>query len=85
MIQVDRLWYKRYKDGEISKEEFADYLLRTFPARDIAIALVGTLDYDFRPIAISQEEFDRHFRIKGIKADGSAEGRGRPRKETTTP
>lgn len=76
MIQVDRLWYKRYKDGEISKEEFADYLLRTFPAKDIAVALVGTLDYDLRPIAITQDEFNRHFRIKGIKADGTPENRG---------
>lgn len=81
MILVDRQIYKRYKDGEISKEEFADYLLRTFPARDIALSLVGTLDYDLKPITITQDEFNRHFRIRGIKADGTPETRGHKRKD----
>ena len=77
MIQIDRQIYRRYKDGEISSKEVADYLLRTYPVTEIAIALAETLDFDFKPITITQEEFSRHFRIRGIKADGSVENRGR--------
>lgn len=77
MIQIDRQIYRQYKDGEISAKEVADYLLRTFPVTEIALALAETLDFDFKPITITQEEFNLHFRIRGIKADGSIENRGR--------
>lgn len=76
MIQIDRQIYKQYKDGEISVKQVADYLLRTYPVTDIALALAETLDFDFKPITISQEEFNLHFRIKGIRADGTPENRG---------
>lgn len=76
MIQIDRNIYKQYKEGEISQKQLADYLLRTFPASEIALALAETLDIDIKPIAISQQEFDLHFRIKGIRADGTPENRG---------
>ena len=76
MIQVDRAIFKQYKDGELSQKAFADYLLRTFPASEIALALVETLDIDYKPIAITQEEFNLHFRIKGVRADGTPENRG---------
>ncbi len=76
MIQVERSVFKQYKDGELSKERFADYLLRTFPASEIALALVETLDIEYKPIAITLEEFNTHFRIKGVRADGTPENRG---------
>ena len=76
MITIDRQLYKQYKDGEISRKELADYLIRTFPASEIALALVETLDFDIKPIAITQEEFNIHFRIKGTRADGTPENRG---------
>ena len=75
MISIDRQTYKQYKDGEISAKEVADYLLRTFPASEIALALVETLDFDIKPITITQEEFNLHFRIKGVRADGTPENR----------
>jgi len=82
MIQIDRQIYKQYKDGEISVKQVADYLLRTYPVTEIALALAETLDYDFKPITISREEFELHFRIRGIKPDGTPENRGKRRDKT---
>ena len=82
MIQIDRQIYRQYKDGEISTKEVADYLLRTFPASEIALALAETLDFEYKPITITQEEFNLHFRIRGIKADGTPENRGKRRDKT---
>ena len=83
MIQIDRQIYRRYKDGEISTKDVADYLLRTYPVTDIALALAETLDFDYKPITITQEEFSRHFRIRGIKENGEIELRGRKSKKDT--
>lgn len=82
MIQIDRQIYKQYKDGEISVKQVADYLLRTYPVTEIALALAETLDFDFKPITITQEEFNLHFRIRGIKPDGTPENRGRRAKDS---
>lgn len=82
MIQIDRNIYKQYKDGEISVKQVADYLLRTYPVTEIALALAETLDFDFKPITISKEEFELHFRIRGIKPDGTPENRGKRRDKT---
>lgn len=82
MISIDREIYKRYKSGDISAKEVADYLLRTYPVTEIALALAETLDFVFKPITISQQEFDLHFRIRGIKPDGTPENRGK-RKDRT--
>lgn len=82
MIQIDRALYRQYKDGEISVKQVADYLLRTYPVTDIALALAETLDFDFKPITISKEEFELHFRIRGIKPDGTPENRGKRRDKT---
>lgn len=82
MIQIDRQIYKQYKDGELSPRQVADYLLRTYPASEIALALVETLDIDLKPIAISQQEFNLHFRIKGVRPDGTPEKRGHHTKKT---
>ena len=82
MIQIDRNIYKQYKDGEISVKQVADYLLRTYPVTEIALALAETLDIDIKPITITQEEFNLHFRIRGIKPDGTPENRGRRAKDS---
>ena len=81
MLSIDRQIYKQYKDGEISTKEVADYLLRTYPVTEIALALAETLDFDYKPITITQEEFALHFRIRGIKPDGTVENRGRRNKD----
>ena len=82
MISIDRQIYRQYKDGEISTKEVADYLLRTYPVTEIALALAETLDFDYKPITITQEEFSLHFRIRGIKPDGTPENRGKRRDKT---
>ena len=81
MITIDRQIYKQYKDGEISTQGLADYLLRTFPVTEIALALAETVAFDaeFKPITLTQEEFNLHFRIRGIKPNGEKEKRGRPK------
>ena len=82
MIQIDRQLCRQYKDGEISTKEVADYLLRTYPVTEIALALAETLDLEYKPITITQEEFNLHFRIRSIKADGTTENRGKRRDKT---
>ena len=82
MISIDRQIYRQYKDGEIRTKEVADYLLRTYPVTEIALALAETLDFEYKPITITQEEFSRHFRIRGIKPDGTPENRGKRRDKT---
>lgn len=82
MIQIDRTTYRQAKSGEMTKEQLANYLLKTFPVYEIALALAETLDYDIKPITLTQEEFNLHFRIRGIKADGTPENRGKRRDKT---
>lgn len=82
-LLIDRDIMRRYKEGYMTKEDLADYLLKTFPAKDIALSLVNTLDYDYKPIAISLEDFNNHFRIKGTKSTGEEERRGRKPKNYT--
>lgn len=82
MVQIDRQIYRQYKDGKISAKEVADYLLRTYPVTEIALALAETLDFEYKPITITQEEFSRHFRIRGVKPDGTPENRGKRRDKT---
>ena len=80
MISIDRETYKRYKTGQLSLEALTQYLIRNYSIYDIAHSLAETIDYEApKPIALSQEEFEAHFRIKGIKPDGTPETRGRRR------
>ena len=83
MLSIDRQIYRQAKSGEMTKEELANYLLKTFPVYEIALALAETINYEEqKPIPITQEEFSRHFRIIGVKPDGTPENRGR-RKDRT--
>ena len=83
MLQIDRTIYRQAKSGEMTKEQLANYLLKTFPVYEIALALAETINYEEpKPITITQEEFEAHFRIRGIKPDGTPENRGR-RKDRT--
>ena len=79
MISIDRATARKLANGEISTQDLADIFIKTYPAMEIALALAETYEYelDSRPIVISQEEFSRHFRIKGVRPDGTPENRGR--------
>ena len=81
LIQLDRETYRKAKTGEMSLEALADYLMKHYPVYEIALALAETINYE-APKPITREEFEQHFRIRGVRADGSSESselRGRPR------
>ena len=82
MIALDRNIYRQAKTGEMSLERLAEYLLKNYPVYEIALSLAETINYEEpKPIAISREEFEAHFRIRGVKSDGSEEKRGRPKND----
>lgn len=84
MIQLDRNIYRQAKTGEMTLQQLADYLLRTYPVYEIALSLAETINYEApKPITITREEFEAHFRIRGVKSDGSEEKRGRPKSDAT--
>lgn len=84
MIQLDRETYRKAKSGEMSIEQLANHLLRNYPVYEIAMSLAETINYEApKPITITREEFEQHFRIRGVRADGSSELRGRPRTDST--
>lgn len=76
MINIDSVVLRRYKTGDITKEQFINYLIRAFSSIDIAESLAELIETDFTPIALTREQFERHFRIKGTRADGTPDGRG---------
>ena len=72
----------------MSIDEAAQYLTNNYPVTHIAEALADFLLSDgaqMKPIVISMEEFDAHFRIKGVTSDNQVERRGRPKKVTIKP
>ena len=84
MIQIEREWFRKAKSGEVTLDQLAEYLLKNFPVYEIARSLAETIEYNEpKPIVISQEEFSQHFRIRGVRADGELELRGRPKSDTT--
>ena len=83
MIQLDRNTYRQAKTGEMTHEQLANYLLRTYPVMEIALSLAETINYESpKPITITMEEFEQHFRIRGVRPNGDKELRGRPRAST---
>lgn len=78
MIQLDRTVWKQAKSGEMSLDALAEYLLKTYPVYEIARSLAETIQYEEpKPILLTKAEFDAHFRIRGIRPDGTEETRGR--------
>lgn len=63
--------------------QITEYLLRNFNTFELVESLAELLQdqADMKPITISEAEFKAHFRIKGVKADGTPENRGKARKE----
>ncbi len=72
MIEIkDTTLYRKVKNGEASNEEIADYLMKNYTAYAIAVAMAEVLatSESFDPIVISEEQFLRHFRLKGKRLD----------------
>lgn len=83
MIKLERDVYRQARSGEMTLQQLADYLLRTYPVYEIAMSLAETINFqEIKPIVISEEEFRTHFRIRGIKDNGEAELRGRPKSDS---
>lgn len=83
MSDIKTAVLKRMRGTRMSVEEVKEYLVNNYPVTQIAEALAELLfeaPEEFKPVVISQEDFDRHFRIRGVTADNRAEKRGRPRK-----
>jgi thioredoxin-related protein len=82
MIQLPRPVYAEAKSGNMSLEKLADYLLKNYPVYEIALSLAETINYEEpKPIVITKEEFAKHFRIRGVRDNGEAELRGRPKND----
>lgn len=65
----------------MSIDEAARYFITNYPVMQIAEALADLLLTEHKvvkPITISKEEFEEHFRVKGFTAEGASEKRGRP-------
>lgn len=65
----------------MSIDEAAAYLMNNYPVTQISEALADLLLTDYqpiKPIIITEEEFNAHFRIRGTTLSGTAENRGRP-------
>lgn len=65
----------------MSIDEAAQYLMNNYPVTQISEALADLLLTDFQPIKpviITEEEFNAHFRIRGTTTDNQVERRGRP-------
>ena len=80
---VQRALLKKIQGTRASVDELTDYILNNMPVRQIAesLAIMVYESETVKPITISQEEFEKHFRIRGITANNEIERRGRPRKE----
>ena len=84
MIALPRNIYAEAKSGTMSLEKLADYLLKNYPVYEIALSLAETINYEEpKPIVITREEFSKHFRIRGVRDNGEAELRGRPKNDVT--
>lgn len=80
------------KDGTVTTEQVAMQLLKDFDVLTIATSLVEVLtayQEEEMPITVSQEEYKRIMdrmggllKVRGIRQDGTAEYRGRKRKDS---
>ena len=82
MFMLDKPLVSAVKSGQIERKELVADLLRQNNVIELAEKLADyIITYDeVAPIVISQDEFDRIvslFRIRGLRADGTFENRGK--------
>lgn len=81
MIEIKDLQLKKeIKDGIADQNEVVRYLLKNYSSWDIVTALTEMIMADIQQptkITITKEDFFAHFKIRGFKADGSIENRGK--------
>lgn len=82
MLLVDKALVSAVKTGQMERRELVQDLLRQNNVIELAEKLADyVIAYDEpKPIVVSQEEYDRIvslFKIRGLRADGTKENRGR--------
>lgn len=83
MFILEKAIISAVRTGQAQKRELVNELLRTNTVLELAEKLADYLveyDEDKKPITVSQEEFERItslFRIRGLRADGTFENRGK--------
>ena len=78
---MGRVW-----NGDMSLADLSNYLMENYSVKDICMCLAEILADrpDNTPITVTVQEFEKIkalFKIRGQKADGGVETRGRKRKE----
>ena len=89
MIITDPTLAKDLKAGVCNPKELSRYLLNNYPATQLAEALAQELieSHVAKPIVLTEQEFNSHFRIRGLRlVDGKweKEPRGQYSKKDTT-
>lgn len=84
MIELNRTQQAQIRRGELTRTEL-ESIVMSYPMGDIITTCVELLIKDSfattPKIVLTQREFNSHFRIIGMKDDGTTEKRGRPKKE----
>ena len=84
MISYSKELLQAVKDGDSSKrEQLAFDILQSNPITSLAQEVIDYLLTDNTPIALNEADYEkvmRLFRCRGIRPDGSLEGRGRNRR-----
>ena len=91
MLVNDKEFLSAIASGATSKDEVVEYLLENFSvkalANDVAERVIAEAMAP-EPVSVSYEQinslmnqFSGMFKVRGIRADGSAETRGRKKKE----
>lgn len=82
MFILDKALVSAVKTGQVTKRELVNDLLRNNNVMELVERLAEYVinEEDARPITVSQEEYERItslFRIRGLRADGTFENRGK--------
>ena len=88
MLLLSKEFQKSMREGTADVTELADYLLKNNSSYELATSLAELMitaeSYAPKKVVVSQEDLETImsvFRIRGVKDDGSAESRGRKKKE----
>lgn len=82
MFILDKALVSAVKTGQVTKRELVNDLLRNNNIMELAEKLADYVlaEEDSKPITVSQDEYERItslFRIRGLRADGTFENRGK--------
>lgn len=86
MIVVPSKVMGKVWNGDMSLSDLSEYLMENYSVKDICMCLAEILADrpDNSPITVTEQEFEKIkalFKLRGTKSDGTAETRGRKRKE----